>query len=149
MFAAIRQLDPSRVMGGGYQSIMAEIAQENPAKHLRDNGEVFYPASGRKLAIKTLLPVLAQTGMHGNRRRTLNAGRMWANVKTPRGLVSVISFWVKRAKVPPHLINILVAGARLRGEILVEFIDSAETEYYVGHAPTKHTANTESALCGR
>ncbi len=55
-------------------------------------------------------------------------------------------FWLKRAKVPPRLIDILVAGARL----LVEFIDSAETECYVGRAPTRHTANTEKALpCGR
>lgn len=150
MFAAIRWLDPSRVTGSGYQSIQAEIAQENLAKHLRDNGVAFYPASGRKLAVQTLLPILANTGVHGNRRRTLNAGRLWANMKSARGLVSAISFWQTRAKLPTHLIDVLVAGAKLRGQVLVEFIDSAETEYYVGHTPAKHTANTEKALpCGR
>ena len=139
MFAAIRQLDPARVTdGGGYQSIVAELAQENPVKHLRDNGVAFYPASGRKQAIQTLLPILAETGMHGNRRRKLNAGRMWANVKSTRGRVSAISFWQTRAKLPTHLIDVLVTGAKLRGEILVEFVDSTQpTVYDKGAAPVR------------
>lgn len=150
MFATMRRLDPARAAGGaGYEAIQAELAQESPSRHLRENGVVFYPAAERSKTVQELLPILARTGVHGNRRRRLNAGRLWANIKSPRGLVSAISFWVKRAKVSPHLIDILVAGARLRGKILVEFIDSAETEYYVGHTPTKHTANTEKALpCG-
>ena len=153
MFAAIRQLDPSRVTdGGGYLSIMAELAQENPVKHLRESGVVFYPANGRKLAVQALLPILANTGVHGNRRRTLNAGRLWANLKSARGLVSAISFWQTRAKLPTHLIDVLVAGAKLRGQVLVDYIDGVHTESYryASHTPTKGTQNTLNALpCGR
>jgi len=130
MFAAIRQLDPSRVTGSGYQSIMAELAQENPVKHLRENGVVFYPASGRKQAIQTLLPILSETGKHGDLRRTLNAGRLWANIKSGRGRVSAISFWQTRSKLPTHLIDVLIAGAKLRGQVLVEFIDSKAPQIY-------------------
>ena len=68
-------------------------------------------------------------GHMGKLRQKLQAGRIWEDVKFKKKKITVISFWAKESKVK-NAINLIKKAYKLKGDIVVEYIDSTEPEVF-------------------
>lgn len=125
MFAVIDLLDPKRLSADmvPYIRLQAQEAQRHPRAHLSAEGIRVFPA----LAAEHLHWYFKhRTGGHAAFRRLCKSGRVWGNVRTATGVVSVISFWVPARSVTISELRLIRTAMKISGHIIVRGIDGAE-----------------------